>query len=246
MARDSTGTQLNFYNTGPPDPIAPNSPSIFRDNALQSTNETRPVVPAKAVTHRLDEKRKRPVEDEGGDDIKSRFAKLLTSRSLKPEASAKTDIGHRPQDTNPIAAQALPGSDALNGPHDVSTTRRPPALPFQLPLTVKDDSPWKTYNKEYQVELGGLVTVAERKHPGYGLVVVKELSGPSSESKLKMLRSITTIIQSGYFVSCVEVFNFENVLHVIFEHMTISLLQIVAAPRCPHENHVAAIIGQVI
>lgn len=146
MARDSAGTQLNFYNTGPPDSIAPNSPSISRYNALQSTNETRPVVPAKDVTDQLDEKRKRPVEDEGGNDIKSRFAKLLTSRSLKPETSAKTDIGHRPQDTNPVAAQVLPGSDALNGPHDVS--RRPPALPFQLPLTVKDDSPWKTYSKE--------------------------------------------------------------------------------------------------
>jgi len=114
-----------------------------------------------------------------------------------------------------------------------------------LPLTVKDESPWKTYTKEYQIELGGLVTMAERKHPACGLVVVKELSGPSAKNKLLMLRHIPEIVQTSNFVSCIEVFHFENVLHVVSEHMTISLLQIVAAPRYPRENHVAAIIGQV-
>jgi len=53
---------------------------------------------------------------------------------------------------------------------------------------VKDESPWKTYNKEYQIELGGLFTVAERKLPASGLVVVKAFLGPSAESKLSMLR----------------------------------------------------------
>ena len=246
MARDSTGTQLNFDNTGPADPIPPNSPPSSRDNAPQSTNESRPAVPTKDVADRLKKKRKRPVEDEGRNDAKSRFPKLLTSRLPKPKASAKATNGHRPQGTNTVAAQALPGKEALNGPHDVSATSRPQVQPFQLPLTVKDESPWKTYNKEYQIELGGLVTVAERKYPASGLIVVKELLGPSAESKLSMLRRIPDAIQSPYFVSWVEVFHFENVLHVISEYMTVSLLQIVAAPRYPRENHVAAIIGQVI
>lgn len=67
--------------------------------------------------------------------------------------------------------------------------------------------------------------MAERKPPGYGLVLVKEFSGPSAESKLEMLRYIPDTIQSSYFVSYAEVFGFENVLYAISEYMTISLLQ---------------------
>ena len=107
---------------------------------------------------------------------------------------------------------------------------------------MKDESPWNTYDQDYQIELGGPVTVAERRRPAYGLVVIKGFSGPSAKTKLSMLRQIP----DSYFVSCLDVFYFENVLHVVSEHMAISLLQIVAAPRYPREHHVAAIIGQVI
>lgn len=245
MDRDSTGTQLNFNSAGPADLIPRASPSPSSDPALQSTNESRPAVPTKHVADELEKKRKRPVEDEGRNDAKSRFPKLLASRFQKPKASAEADNGDHPQGTNTVAAKALPDNNSLNKLHDVSASTRPQFQPFVLPLTVKDESPWKTYTKEHQIELGGLVTVAERKHPAYGLVVVKEFSGPSAENKLSMLRHIPEIVQTSYFVSCVEVFHFENVLHVVSEHMTISLLQIVAAPRYPRENHVAAIIGQV-
>lgn len=242
MARDSTGTQLNFDGTGPADP-ASLSPSS--DTAFQSTNESRPTMPTKDVVDELERKRKWPVEDEGRNDAKSRFPKLLPSRFQKSKASAEADNGQRPQDTNTVAAKVVPGKDALNGPHDVSVARRPQVQLFLVPLTVKDESPWKTYNKEYMIELGGFVTVAERKHPAHGLVLVKELSGPGVETKLSTLRLIPEDIQTSYFVSYVEVFHFENVLHIISEHMTISLLQIVVAPRYLRENHVAAIIGQV-
>jgi len=127
----------------------------------------------------------------------------------------------------------------------VFATRRPQVQPILLPLTVKDESPWETYNKEYQIELGGSVTVAERKHPASGLVVVKEFSGLSAETKLSMLRYIPDSIQSSCFVTCVEFFHFENGLYINSEYMMIFLLQIVAVPRYPRENHVAAIISQV-
>ena len=153
--------------------------------------------------------------------------------------------GNRPQDSDPVATEALPGRDALKGFHEVSTSTRPQVQPFLLPLTTKYESPWKTYNKEYTIELAGLITVAERKHPAHGLVIVKGFSSHNAETKLSGLRQIPENIQSSYFVSCIEVFNFQNILHIITEYMTLSLLQLVAAPRYPRENQVAAIMGQV-
>ena len=71
--------------------------------------------------------------------------------------------------------------------------------------------------------------------------MIKELPGSSADATLSTLCQI----QGSCFVNCVEVFRFENALHVILEYMTMSLLQIVAAPQYSNENQVAAIIGQV-
>lgn len=62
-------------------------------------------MPTKDIADKLQKKRKRPVEDEGRNDAKSRFPKLLTSRFQKPKASANADNGHRPQATNAVAAK---------------------------------------------------------------------------------------------------------------------------------------------
>lgn len=245
MNRDSDGTQLDFENAGSADPISTVSPPPSTDTALQSTNETPPAIPKKDVSNGLGKKRKRSSKDEGRDDKKSRFQKPLTSRFPKVGVSAKADNENSPLESDSVATEAVPGRDAHEGPHDVSTSTEPPVQPFLLPLTAKEESPWETYNKELVIELGGLVTMAERKHPAYGLVIVKQFSGHNAESKLSRLRQIPENIQSKYFVSCVEIFNFQNISHIITEYMAISLLQIVAAPRYPRENQVAAIIGQV-
>ena len=47
----------------------------------------------------------------------------------------------------------------------------------------------------------------------------------------KTIDLLSLAIQNRYFVNCVEIVHFKNVSHVISEHMTLSLLQIVAAPR---------------
>lgn len=239
MDRGSVDTQLDFENAGPADPVPTASQSSSKDTVPPSTNESRPAVPTKDVADGLVKKRKRSSKDEGRKDKKTIVQKPLTSRFPKAEVSAKADNGNRLQNSDSVPTEAVPGRDALKGPPRLQVQ------PFVLPLTAKDESPWKTYNKEYTIELGGLVAVAERKHPAHGLVVVKEFSGHNAESKLSILRQIPESIQSSYFVSCLEVFHFQNVLHIITEYMTISLLQIVAAPRYPRENQVAAIIGQV-
>ena len=64
--------------------------------------------------------------------------------------------------------------------------------------------------------------------PASRLVVVKEFSRANAESRLSMLRQVL----DSYFVSCIEIFHFEDRLYMISEHMTMSLLQIESPLSC--------------
>ncbi len=210
--------------------------------APHSTTISRPTVLIKRVGSALDKSRKRSWEDDRCNDLTSRPQKTCLIGHSAPTAFTEVDSGY-PQ--NNVATAALPGTDIPRGPHTDFTTRRLQVQPLLLPLTIKDESPWKTYHKEYTIELGGFVVVAERKLPSHGLVILKEFSDHNAGSKLSRLRQFPEDIQSRYFIRFLEVFDFQNVFYLITEYMTISLLQIVAAPRYPRENQVAAIIGQV-
>jgi hypothetical protein len=139
------------------------------------------------------------------------------------------------------AVPAKPSKDPPSGSYNRPASTEPDVQRFQLPLTVKDESPWTTYVRDYQVKLGGPISVAERKGPSLRLVVVKQLSTANIDGKLSILR----LILGGSFIRCIEIFRFEDVLHIVSEYIIMSLLQIVAAPRYPRESHMAAIIGQV-
>jgi len=169
--------------------------------APHSTTISRPTVLIKRVGSALDKSRKRSWEDDRCNDLTSRPQKTCL-------------IGH-----------SAPGTDIPRGPHTDFTTRRLQVQPLLLPLTIKDESPWKTYHKEYTIELGGFVVVAERKLPSHGLVILKEFSDHNAGSKLSRLRQFPEDIQSRYFIRFLEVFDFQNVFYLITEYMTISLLQ---------------------
>lgn len=222
MDRSSTITNLNFTKLQPSE--------LLPADSLSPSDET----VATQEAEKKQRKRKRPTKDDGHNAAVSRFPSPKASRFPKRKASA-TEDGLDPQCSNAVPAKPSSGS------HDGFASTEPQTQRFQLPLTVKDESPWTTYVRDYQVELGGLVSVAERKAPGFGLVIVKRLSTANTDGKISMLR----LISRSSFIHCIEIFRFEDVLYVVSEYMTMSLLQIVAAPQYPRESHVAAIIGQV-
>ena len=227
MDRDSTITQFNFPNTELSNQLPIESLPHPGATATQSAGSSRHTPPTQKVQDKLEKKRKRPLEDIGRDAAGSRFP--------------KSQVIAKPKSTNPTPTKKLPTKDRRNPSHGVPTSIKPGIRPCVLSLTVKEGSPWKSYGRDYQTKLGGPVTVAERQEPASELVVVKEFSRANAESRLLMLRQVL----DNSFVSCIEIFHFEDMLYMISEHMTMSLLQIVAAPRYPRENHVAAIIGQV-
>ena len=243
MARDSTSTQLNFDCT---EPAGWAHPSSFSTSAVSP----RPAVPTKVAVNDSEKKRKWPGDNEGyggHDQVQRQVPKIFASKLQKSRAPTQGGNGNRPQGTVAVAAKISAVDKAsIKWPEDVSAPRAPPARSPWPPLAVRNESPWKSHEKGYETELGGSVTVAKRKHPASGLVVVKELSGPSAENQLSMLRHISAETQGAHFLSCLAVCRFEQIFHIISECMATSLTQIVAVPQYPREHEVAAIIGQVI
>ena len=120
------------------------------------------------------------------------------------------------------------------------------------PLRMRDEFPWRTYDGGYNLRVGGLVTVAKKKRQASNMaaikgrsasdvVAVRKLSGSSRSENLSRLLQI----QGEYFVKCIEAYEFEVDLYIVLEHMSISLVQVIAASIHSQETHVAAIVGQI-
>ena len=102
--------------------------------------------------------------------------------------------------------------------------------------------PWKFYEKIYNLCLGESdpVTVAERKGMPCDLVSIRWISGAAVEQRLEMIR----LIQHKNFVTAHEVYRNDG-YYVVFEHMHLSLQEIVANPYL-NDARLAAIVGQIL
>jgi hypothetical protein len=70
--------------------------------------------------------------------------------------------------------------------------------------------------------------VAERKRPAYGLVAIRRFSGADAESRLATLRRV----QVEYLIKCMSVFLFDDIFHIVFEHMPVTLVQVIRELLC--------------
>ncbi len=81
---------------------------------------------------------------------------------------------------------------------------------------------------------------ATEDRPASEVVAIRKLSGSGrNENPSRLLQ-----IQRECFVKCIEAYELEADLYIVLEHMSFSLVQVVAAPIHPQEAHVAAIHGQ--
>jgi hypothetical protein len=108
-------------------------------------------------------------------------------------------------------------------------------------VTTKKESPWNSFRKVYELKMDCFITVATSKdHYGH-LVSVKAFPEQEAAGKVAMLQRI----RHDKFLGMLECFSFENCLHVIFEHVPITLAQVVLSPPYLTELELAAILGQV-
>ena len=106
---------------------------------------------------------------------------------------------------------------------------------------VQYDTPWKIYEKGYDLKLDQFVTVATRKAPLQGKVAIKTFAGRDANRKVDMLYRVC----HERFVSLLEVFESDTTWYAVFEHVVTSLTQVVNSPAYPTERQLAAIVGQV-
>jgi len=110
-----------------------------------------------------------------------------------------------------------------------------------LRLRTAWDSPWKSYEKIYDLDLGGLVEVAVRRAPPAQLVHVRTFSSAAAEKTLHMFRQI----QDRNIIAALDAFITDKGLYIVLEHMPVSLEWIVRSPAYPDERQLAAVLGQV-
>ena len=110
-------------------------------------------------------------------------------------------------------------------------------------VTIKHESPWKTYNKVFELKLEEYVIVAVRKDPSCEIVFIKSFNGPDADVKIKMLQRV----RHHNFIAFLDAFTFNQTCYAIFEHehIIVSLAQFVSSPAYPTELHLAAVLGQV-
>jgi len=115
---------------------------------------------------------------------------------------------------------------------------------------MKEEFSWRSYDEGYDLKVNELVIVAKKKRSDFKVakgrlasevVAIRKLSSSSRNTSLSMLLRV----QGEYFVRCTNAYEFEVELYVVLEHMSISLVQVVAALVYPKEAHVATIVGQV-
>ena len=108
-------------------------------------------------------------------------------------------------------------------------------------LSIQYESPWRSLRSDYELNLGGFVTVASHREKERDSFIVKRFSGPDMASKLRMLQRI----RHANFLSVLQRFSFENSYYVVFDHVSISLTHIVTSPPYLRICELAAILFQV-
>lgn len=166
--------------------------------------------------------------------------------------SVQAPIPYRRQqqmEVNRLGRPKRPPAAALREhyPVDPATGLKPFKLPDLLEPRVKaykfvkQESPWKSYEKirEPPLGVGDPVTLARRLTSD--VVSVRSLRGHDAKEKLRILQRI----QHDNFVSVLEVFNSEETFHIIFEHIPTSLRHFARIPYYLDELQLASIVGQV-
>ena len=130
----------------------------------------------------------------------------------------------------------------------------PPRLPLKAHLSPAAGStknnirdfwhrrdPREAYQSILTEDQAGLVTVAHRLQATLPIVVIKTFSNANFEHAKKLKRVLHPNI-----MSLVEVLSSPPTLHIVYEHMSLSLAAVQASPCRPFANYeIAAIVKEV-
>ena len=108
-------------------------------------------------------------------------------------------------------------------------------------MKTKGTSPWNSYDKKYELKINDFVTVAVRKDLFFKIITIKIFDQAGSREKIYMLQRL----RHKRFNFLLNIFDFEQFTYVVFDHIPVSLAQVVGCPAYPNEVQLAAILRQV-
>ncbi|KIW36231.1 uncharacterized protein PV06_11479 [Exophiala oligosperma] len=123
-----------------------------------------------------------------------------------------------------------------------SAHRQTPPGARTILLTVRHESPWKMYKQGYELKFEDFVTVAVGLSPNSGKFAIKNYKRREGEGILDMLDTV----RHEKFIRVMEVFEWEQTYFAVFEHVFVSLEQVVACPAYPTERQLVAILAQIL
>lgn len=138
--------------------------------------------------------------------------------------------------------EAVVNADGSTGKQPQAVTTAPvSATDTHKPWVVKYESPWTTYKKGYELKFDRYITVAVRRTPYSGRVVIKDFDVRDASYKLGILRKIS----HERFVTVLEVFQSGAKVFAVFDHSFTSLKQVVDSAAFPSRKQLTAILSQV-
>lgn len=116
-----------------------------------------------------------------------------------------------------------------------------PAQNSPAAIAQRSGSIWTFYEKRFLHDLDGSVTVVEKKDGTPGLWAVRTVPRQNADHQIRLLSQLQN---PSLFVNVLEIFVSGSMMHIVREHMDITLSHILAAPMFLQEVHVAAIAGK--
>lgn len=107
--------------------------------------------------------------------------------------------------------------------------------------SIKQMLPWTNYDKGFEIKYDIFVTVAARKAPESGKVATREYTNHGARNKIEMLHRVRNI----NFVELLKVYSFDGTYFAVFEHVLISLAQVVQCIPYPSELQLAVVLAHV-
>jgi hypothetical protein len=123
----------------------------------------------------------------------------------------------------PVEHHSSAGLDSLN------------TIPFS------NASVWTKYVRKHQIELDGLVIIAQEKRPLGNRVLIRHISKENLDQKIRLLAQFR---RKSVFLKTSEVFRSGPTVHAVCEYVDLTLLHLLGCPRFATEKEVAAIAGQ--
>jgi hypothetical protein len=171
------------------------------------------------------------------ESVPPRFASVFSKKR-----KVMTSQDHEPGQRRDIKSSLDSRKTATkSGLRDLQVVKAAQSGVSVLDRTVKFESPWLRFCEKFELNLGEYVSIVADRYPPYDIFMVKRLKGPDAARRVRMLERV----RHQSFHNMVDCFSFEGSHYAVFQHLPVTLDNIVYSPPYATELELAAALAQV-